>query len=132
MESAGAMERFQVWDNVLVERPRMVPKSVVTWTGPRRTVVVQGKHVYTRENIVSGQGLQIYVGRMRPYSARRIPECYGRIMNVVTSIHGECELRMTDVLNVDQLDNERTMLWSSGFGLTVDQHGIGDFLNCDA
>lgn len=43
----------------------------------------------------------------------------GSLKEVVTRVHGECELRVVEVLNIGQVDLVVSRIWASGLGLAM-------------
>ena len=65
--SIGSMLKPEVGDYVLVTRVRKLgsaTKLVTTWTGPWRVVPGGSPHVYSVEDIVTGEAEEVYVVRV--------------------------------------------------------------------
>lgn len=63
-----------------------------------------GNHVYTVEDIWSGQRMRVHVARMRPYFDAS-PSVTDELKEVVARIDRECELHVADVLNISRWDD---------------------------
>ena len=69
--SRGQLPNFAVGDYLMVARVRRsgsTPKLVNTWTGPRRIVTADKVHVYSVQNIVTGEVKDGHVVLLRFYA----------------------------------------------------------------
>ena len=69
--SQGNLPNFAVGEYVLVARLRRsgsTPNFFMTWTGPWGVVVAQPPHVYGVHKVLSGEGRDVHVARIRFYA----------------------------------------------------------------
>lgn len=84
-------------------RPCKPAKQVGVWTGPLR-VVLEGRHLYTVENLLSSERVKTHVSWMRAYlgSSRNAT---GELKEVASRVRLQGELRMDNILDIRPLDD---------------------------
>ena len=103
-ESRGALPNYSVGDYVMVARVRrsgLTPKLAATWTGPWRVVTAEKKHVYSVQNIISGEERDVHVARLRFYSDSAL-EITSDLKEVFQHTFNQGEFEMEALLNMGE------------------------------
>ena len=94
------MLNFEVGDYVLVARVRKLgnaPKLVTIWTGPWCVVSGGSPHVYTVQDIVTGETKEVHVVRMRAYADLSLV-----VGAEVQGLFEMTEYEIQDILNIGE------------------------------
>jgi len=102
--SRGRLPNFAVGDYVPAARVRksgLTPKLVATWTGPWRVVSAENQHVFSVQNIISGEVRDVHVARLRFYSDKEL-EVTTELKDVFQHTFTQGEFRMEALLNIGE------------------------------
>ena len=102
--STGSMPNFEVGNFVLVVRVRKLgsaPKLVTAWTGPLRVVSGGSPHVYSVQDIMTGETKEVHVVRMRAYADSSLAEG-AEVQGLFKMTKHQGEYEIHDILNIGE------------------------------
>ena len=95
-----------------VRRPDSAPKLVSTWTGPRRIVTADKVHVYSVQNIVTGEVKDVDVVHLWFYADEDL-EMPATLKKVFQYVFMQGGLEMAEIVDISEAKD------GQGFGVKV-------------
>ena len=88
-----------------VRRAGLTPKLAATWTGPWRAVTAEQKHVYSVQNIISGDVRDVHVVRLRFYSDAQL-DVTSDLKDVFQHSLNQGEFEMEALINIGPTNDD--------------------------
>ena len=88
-----------------VRRAGLTPKLAATWTGPWRVVTAEQKHVYSVQNIISGDVRDVHVVRLRFYSDAQL-DVTSDLKDVFQHSLNQGEFEMEALINIGPTNDD--------------------------